>query len=98
MEEQGYPAAREHGRLHGELLERIAELRAVAKAGGHAAKAAEALGAAIDEHLRTEDPKLARFAAARENLRRLAEAPPGKGASLTPIPGAITPVPRTRSG
>ena len=45
----------------------------------------------------TDDLKLARFWTARENLRRLAEAGPGVGAALTPIPGMVrtyTPPPR----
>ncbi len=40
-----------------------------------------------------DDLKLARFWTARENLRRLAEAGPGVGASLTPIPGMLTVAP-----
>ncbi len=92
MAEQGYTAAGDHGRQHALLLERLGEARAVAKAGGPAARAAADLAHALREHMRTEDLKLARFFAARENLRRLAGGTGGKGPALTPIPGA-TPVP-----
>jgi hemerythrin-like metal-binding protein len=94
MSEAGYPAAREHGRAHTIILERLAAARADAAPG-----AAQRLASAVDdvvrmleEHMQKDDLKLVRFWTARENLRRLAEAGPGVGMILTPIPGTLAAV------
>jgi hemerythrin len=91
MEEAGYPGAREHLRAHAAILERIASARADTSAGSERRllEAAEWLARALEDHMRADDLKLGRFWTARENLRRLAEAGPGVGASLTPIPGML---------
>ncbi len=44
---------------------------------------------ALDQHMRSDDLKVGRFVTARENLRKLAEAGPGVGMALTPIPGTL---------
>lgn len=99
MEDAGYPGAREHVRAHAALVERIATARADDAAGAErrTLEAAEWTVRTIEAHLRTDDLKLARFWTARENLRKLAEAGPGVGAALTPIPGMLSAyVPRPR--
>ena len=101
MDEAGYPGAREHGRAHAALLDRIAVARADDGAGSErrVLEAADRVVRTLEAHLRTDDLKLARFWTARVNLRRLAEAGPGVGAALTPIPGmlqAYTPPPLPR--
>jgi hemerythrin-like metal-binding protein len=101
MDEAGYPGAREHGRAHVALLERIAIARADEAAGSERRllEAAEWVVRTLEAHMRSDDLRLARFWTARENLRRLAEAGPGVGAALTPIPGmlqAYTPPPLPR--
>jgi hemerythrin len=99
MEEAGYPGAREHVRGHAAVLERIAAARADESAGSdlHLLEAADWIARALEGHMRSDDLKLARFWTARENLRRLAEAGPGIGAALTPIPGMLAVyVPRPR--
>ena len=99
MEDAGYPGAREHVRAHAAMVERIAAARADEGAGSERRilEAAEWVARTVEAHMRTDDVKLARFSTARENLRKLAEAGPGVGAALTPIPGmlsAYTPRPR----
>jgi hemerythrin len=95
MAETGYPAAREHARLHAEMLDVVTSARLRARETPNAlVRAAADLAAALDEHMRTEDLKLGRFFTARENLKALAEAGPGVGVALTPIPGSMTAVPR----
>jgi hemerythrin-like metal-binding protein len=91
MEDAGYPGAREHLRSHGAILERIAAARSDATAGSdrRLLEAADWVARALEGHMRGDDLKLGRFWTARENLRRLAEAGPGVGASLTPIPGML---------
>ncbi len=88
MEDAGYPGAREHVRAHAAILERIAAARAD---GTDRAllEAAESVAGALEAHMRTDDLKLGRFWTARENLRKLAEAGPGVGTTLTPIPGML---------
>ncbi len=94
MVDAGYPAAREHGRVHAAILELLAGARADTKpgAGQRLAAAAEECVRAVEEHMRRDDLKLARFWVARENLRRLAENGPGVGLCLTPIPGTLAAV------
>jgi hypothetical protein len=92
MAEAGYPGAREHARAHAALLEAFAGARQAPEEAGELSLAALDLAAALDAHMRTEDVKVARFVTARENLRLLAEAGPGVGASLTPLPGGHAPV------
>jgi len=87
MDDVGYPGAREHARLHAALLARIASARDLAIAQLAAFGADVARG--VEEHMRVEDLKLARFFTARANLRLLAEAAPGHQAVLTPLPGAL---------
>lgn len=89
MEDAGYPGAREHLRSHAAILERIAAARADTSAGWdrRLLEAADWVAGALESHMRGDDLKLGRFWTARENLRKLAEAGPGVGASLTPIPG-----------
>ncbi len=101
MEEAGYPGAREHVRAHAALVEGIAAARPDDGAGAERRLLEDAnwVAQALEAHIRTDDVKLARFWTARENLRRLAEAGPGVGAALTPIPGMLrtyTPPPRPR--
>ena len=90
MEDAGYPGAREHARNHAALLVRIATAREVAlgQPAGLAAFGAD-VARGVEEHMRLEDLKLARFFTARANLRLLAEAAPGHRAVLTPLPGAL---------
>jgi hemerythrin-like metal-binding protein len=99
MEGAGYPGAREHVRAHAAIVERAAEARADDAVGAERRllAAADWLARALAAHMQTDDLKLGRFWTARENLRKLAEAGPGVGAALTPIPGmlrTLTPVPR----
>lgn len=95
MAERGYPAAGEHGRQHARLLARIAAARDAGPADrARQAEAAVAIALDVEDHMRSEDLKLGRFHAARENLRLLAEAGPGKGPALTPLPGALPAVRR----
>jgi hemerythrin-like metal-binding protein len=99
MEDAGYPGAREHLRAHAAILERIASARADESAGADRGllAAADWVARALETHMRSDDLKLGRFWTARENLRTLAEAGPGVGASLTPIPGMLaTWAPRPR--
>jgi hemerythrin len=102
MVERGYPGSIEHARLHASVLAGIADARRAVEFVGIAAHALEKVRHAIDEHLRVDDLRLRQFLVARENLRRLAEAGPGVGMSLTPIPGAVeparTPPPPSRAG
>jgi hemerythrin len=95
MAETGYPAAREHARHHVAMLDAItaARLRAIEDPASLVRASAD-LTAALDEHMRNEDLKLGRFFTARENLKALAEAGPGVGVALSPIPGSRAPVPR----
>jgi hemerythrin-like metal-binding protein len=89
MAEAGYPGAREHERLHAAMLDRFDQARRRAKDDPRAlVRAAADLAAALEAHIRTDDVKLSRFSTARENLRLLAEAGPGVGAALTPLPGS----------
>ncbi len=94
MCDAGYPAAREHGRAHTVILERLAAARADAAPGaeGRLVPAADEVVAMLDQHMEKDDLKLVRFWIARENLRRLAEEGPGAGMSLTPIPGRLATV------
>jgi hemerythrin-like metal-binding protein len=95
MAETGYPAAREHARHHAEMLDVVTSARLRAAEQPNAlVRAAADLAAALDDHMQTEDLKLGRFVTARENLRALAEAGPGVGVALTPIPGSLAAVPR----
>ena len=101
MDEAGYPGAREHVRAHAALLDRIAAARGDDGPGleRRLLEAADWVVRTLEAHMRNEDLKLARFWTARMNLRRLAEAGPGVGAALTPIPGmlqAYTPQPVPR--
>lgn len=100
MEEAGYPAAKEHARAHAGIVERIRLAREDAGAGSEVrlVAAAEWLARALEAHMRNEDVKLGRFWTARQNLRLLAEKGPGVGASLTPIPGMLSAVPRGEGG
>jgi hemerythrin len=91
MMEAGYPGLPEHRRLHTDVLQAFAEARA-GDDPGRLSRAAVELCAVLEEHMRAEDVKIARFFTARENLRRLAEAGPGVGACLTPLPGSHAPV------
>ncbi len=98
MDDAGYPGAREHVRAHAAILDRIAAAGAEAKDRA-LLEAADWVARALETHMRTDDLKLGRFSTARENLRKLAEAGPGVGASLTPIPGMIrSEPPRPRDG
>jgi hemerythrin-like metal-binding protein len=101
MEEAGYPGSREHVRAHAALLDGIAAARADDAPGAERRllEAADWVARTLEAHMRSDDLKLARFCTARDNLRRLAEAGPGIGAALTPIPGmlqAYTPPPLPR--
>ncbi len=101
MEEAGYPGLREHARAHAALLDRIAAARADESPGAdrRLLDAADWVARTLEAHMRSDDLKLARFWTARDNLRKLAEAGPGVGAALTPIPGmlqAYTPPPLPR--
>jgi hemerythrin-like metal-binding protein len=93
MAEQGYPGAGDHAQHHEALLERVIAVRRREGSPGATPTAAVDLARAVEEHMRTEDLKLGRFYAARENFRRLGSAKVGEGPALTPIPGALTPVP-----
>jgi len=92
MEEAGYPGAREHVRAHAAMRDRIAAAREDESAGAERRifEAADWVARALESHMRVDDLKLGRFWTARENLRRLAEAGPGVGAALTPIPGMLS--------
>lgn len=100
MAQAGYPGAREHGRGHAAILQAFDHAQDEARGDAAAlSRAAVELAAAVDAHMRSEDVKLSRFFTARENLRLLAEAGPGVGAVLTPLPGSHAPVGRGgRSG
>lgn len=91
MEDAGYPGAREHARVHAEIVERIRAARETEERLPPRTlfEAADWVAGALEAHMRAEDLKLGRFWTARENLRRLAENAPGVGASLTPIPGSM---------
>jgi hypothetical protein len=81
------------------MLERFADARRRAKDDPvELGRSAADLAAELEEHMRTDDVKLTRFSTARENLRLLAEAGPGVGAALTPLPGSYTAVRPARSG
>jgi hemerythrin len=90
MLEAGYPGAREHTRLHNEIMDRV---RAASEASRPDARTlfetADWAARVLQAHMRSEDLKLGRFFTARENLRRLAESGPGLGAALTPLPGSV---------
>jgi hemerythrin-like metal-binding protein len=86
MEDAGYPAISEHSRRHHQLLSTLDRATHPQTVIG-AARAASDLAKAIEEHMRVDDLKLGRFFAARENFRAMAEARPGLGPALTPIPG-----------
>jgi hemerythrin-like metal-binding protein len=93
MEQAGYPGAREHARVHAAILDGLGDARAVASAQpDELVQAAPAFAAALERHMAEDDLKLARFFTARQNLRLLAEAGPGVGVSLTPLPGSQAPV------
>jgi hemerythrin len=100
MEEAGYPGAREHVRAHAAVLDRIRAAREDESAGSDRRlfEAADWVARALEAHMRSDDLKLGRFWTARENLRRLAEAGPGLGAALTPIPGMLATVPPRARG
>ena len=84
MDEVGYPGARDHARRHAELEERIA--RALKPDACQGLKqAATDISLALQEHMRGDDLRLARFLAARANFRAMGTA--GPGMALTPIPG-----------
>jgi hemerythrin len=91
MVEAGYPGLLEHGRHHTAILQAFADGRGHGAEDPALSRAALDLCAALEEHMRSEDVKIARFFTARENLRRLAEAGPGVGACLTPLPGSHPP-------
>lgn len=94
MEEAGYPGAGEHARAHAAVRDRIAAARDDDREGSprRLLETAEWVVRALGHHHRGDDLRLARFLTARENLRRLAEAGPGVGVSLTPVPGSLAPV------
>jgi hemerythrin-like metal-binding protein len=94
MAAEGCPGARSHARQHAALVARFVAARDEAATGTVASPAAVELARAVEEHVRTQDLKAGRFAAARENLRLLAEAKPGERPTLTPIPGAALAVDR----
>jgi hemerythrin len=89
MLDAGYPGAREHARMHAEILERVRRASEGAADAKALFEAAEWAARTLQGHMRVEDLKLGRFFTARENLRRLAENGPGVGASLTPLPGSV---------
>ncbi len=91
MEDAGYPGAREHVRAHAVIVERITAARADTTTGSdrRLLETADWVARALEDHMRGDDLKVGRFWTARENLRKLAEAGPGVGASLTPIPGML---------
>jgi hemerythrin-like metal-binding protein len=92
MAEAGYPGAAEHGRIHAGILDDVAAARHGSLPSPAAlAGAAADLVAKLERHMCIDDLKLGRFHTARENLRLLAEAGPGVGAALTPIPGMLAP-------
>lgn len=95
MEDAGYPGAREHLRAHNAILDRAATARNDDAPGAEKRLlgAADWLARTLAAHMQGDDLKLARFWTARENLRKLAEAGPGVGACLTPIPGMLTVAP-----
>jgi hemerythrin len=96
MDAAGYPGAREHARAHAAIRERIAAAREDAGAGAarRLLEVAEWAARVLAAHMKGDDLRLGRFLTARENLRRLAEAEPGVGVSLTPVPGSLTtPIP-----
>lgn len=89
MLEAGYPGAREHTRMHAEIMDGV---RSAIDAGRDAKaifETAEWAARTLQAHMRIEDLKLGRFFTARENLRRLAESGPGAGTALTPLPGSL---------
>ena len=90
MAEAGYPGAAAHGRIHAGILDDVAAARhgSLPSPAGLAGAAAD-LVAKLERHMCVDDLKLGRFHTARENLRLLAEARPGVGAALTPIPGML---------
>ncbi len=92
MEGVGYTGIAEHKRYHATFVEALAAA-VDPKARRDVAEAATEIAQAVEEHLRVDDLKLARFVAARSNFKAMAEAKPGKGPALTPIPGALTPIP-----
>jgi hemerythrin-like metal-binding protein len=92
MEQAGYPGIREHARAHAALVGRIAAARADEAAGSERRllEAAAGVARAVESHMQGDDLRLGRFWTARQNLRRLAEAGPGAGAALTPLPGSLS--------
>jgi hemerythrin len=94
MEDAGYPGAREHARAHAAVRERLAAARDDVREGAarRLLETAEWVVQALGQHHRGDDLRLARFVTARENLRRLAEAGPGVGVALTPVPGSLAAV------
>jgi hemerythrin-like metal-binding protein len=92
MEESGYPGLAEHKRHHDALVVWVASV-ADPRTRSAEPGAAREVAQAIEAHLRIDDLKPARFNAARANLRAMAQGRPGKGPALTPIPGALTPIP-----
>jgi hemerythrin-like metal-binding protein len=92
LEESGYPGLSEHRRHHDALVVWLASV-ADPRTRVAAPEAAREVAEAIEQHLRVDDLKPARFFAARANFKAMAEARPGRGPALTPIPGALTPVP-----
>jgi hemerythrin len=109
MLEAGYPGAREHARLHVEIVDSIRNAWEKPLDARRLQETADWVGSTLHAHARLEDVKLGRFWTARQNLRRLAENAPGAAASLTPLPGTLeatkaepeeprpTPAPRVRS-
>jgi hemerythrin len=88
MEEAGYPGISEHARRHDALLLQLAD--GIEPPPGYVLEGGAAdLAAAVEVHMRAEDVKLARFYAARANFKAMAEARPGKGPALTPLPGRL---------
>ncbi len=104
MAEAGYPGSGEHARIHSAILDAVTAARQEAtRARDPRTGAAAAIAATLERHMRNDDLKLGRFHTARENLRLLAEAGPGVGAALTPIPGMLAvirpaPVPGAERG
>ncbi|MGC4001139.1 MAG: hemerythrin domain-containing protein [Anaeromyxobacter sp.] len=75
MEEAGYPGCAEHERSHRAaeaLLDQARRLLAETGLSLRFVSVVEEAARWLDEHLRTDDLKLGRFRAARENLRQLA--------------------------
>ena len=79
------------GGYHGDMCRAVVRSRPDA-AQRRLLETAEWVARALAAHMRGEDLRLGRFLTARENLRRLAEAGPGVGVTLTPVPGSAATV------